>query len=200
MKPDQLLLKLKETSSPKTCMTLDAIFKVCVDQERREVLDFSVATIARLGFGRGVPKAQSLRNRTGESYRALLRSFEDKHRNHQQKIEKGANDWIDEIQNPRLRLLVRMQASELAAAADKVRNLAPPGTRIDVRDHLNDSFASCTTLTSLERRALEYLVSQDFLTKWSFSISEYGEIVDGSGAIVLKAGTVDAVTKALTHL
>lgn len=67
MKPKVLLDKLKETVSPKAIKTLDAIYEICLEQEKRGVYDFSVATIARLGYKRGVPKAQSLRNKTGKA-------------------------------------------------------------------------------------------------------------------------------------
>jgi hypothetical protein len=201
MKPDELLEKLKETASAKACKTLDAIYGICVEQEQRGLDDFSVATIARLGYKRGVPKAQSLRNKTGESYRALLHSFEEKHRDEKPRMEvRAENDWIDEIQNPKHRLLARIQASELAAANKKLRDFVPPGTRIEVRDYQNEAQGENRRLNNLERRALEYLVSDEFLGKWGFSISEYGAIVDGTGIVVLKAATVDAVKKALTYL
>ena len=73
MKPAELLEKLKETASPKGSKTLDAIYEICIEQEQRGLGDFSVATIARLGHKRGIPKAQSLRNKSGESYRGHFR-------------------------------------------------------------------------------------------------------------------------------
>ncbi|PSJ42737.1 hypothetical protein C7I36_08690 [Zobellella taiwanensis] len=201
MKPEILLERLKESATPKACKTLDIIYEICVEQEKREVYDFSVATIARLGYKRGVPKAQSLRNKTGESYRALLRSFEEYHHNKKNNVvSKKEDDWIEEIQNPKHKLLVRMQASELAAANKKLREFNPPGTRIEVRDYQNEKLDEDSALSSLERRALEYIISEEFLGKWDFSISEFGEVVDSSGAVVLRAATIDAVKKALINL
>ncbi len=201
MKPEILLERLKESATPKACKTLDIIYEICVEQEKREVYDFSVATIARLGYKRGVPKAQSLRNKTGESYRALLRSFEEYHHNKKNNVvSKKEDDWIEEIQNPKHKLLVRMQASELAAANKKLREFNPPGTRIEVRDYKNEKLDEDSALSSLERRALEYIISEEFLGKWDFSISEFGEVVDSSGAVVLRAATIDAVKKALINL
>jgi hypothetical protein len=43
-------------------------------------------------------------------------------------------------------------------------------------------------------------VSDEFLEKWGFAISEYGEIVDSTGTVVLRAATADAIKKALTYL
>ncbi|WP_417509598.1 gamma-mobile-trio protein GmtX [Methylophaga sp.] len=201
MKPYELLEKLKETASKKICRTLDAMYEICMEQEQRGIHDFSVATISRLGYKRGIPKAQSLRNKSGEQYRALLRSFEEQHSGGKPRLaSKAEDDWIEEIQNPKHKLLARIQASELAAANKKLRDFVPPGTRIEVRDYQNASLDEDRKLNNLERRALEYIISEEFIRKWNFSISEYGEIIDGNGTVVLKAATVDAVNKALNNM
>ncbi len=201
MKPIDLLEKLKESASSRVCKTLDAIYEICVEQEQRGLNDFSAATIARLGYKRGVPKAQSLRNKTGEKYRALLRSFDECHSGDKPRLEtRGEDDWIEEIKNPKHKLLARIQASELAAANKKLRDFIPPGTRIEVRDFQNENLDGERALNDLERRALEYILSDDFLVKWGFSISNYGEVIDANEAVVLKAATADAVRKALAFL
>lgn len=71
MTPDEMLAHLKE-HAPRQRVTLDAVFAVCQEQIERGVADFSFATIARMGTGRGVPKVQSIRNKTGENYRMLI--------------------------------------------------------------------------------------------------------------------------------
>lgn len=201
MKPNELLAKLKEAASTKACKTLDAIYEICTEQQQRGVNDFSVAAIARLGHKRGVPSAQSLRNKTGESYRALLRSFEDGNTNKKPRLAaRGKDDWIEEIDSPKLKLLARVQAAELAAANKMLREIVPPGTRIEVRDYQNENMENGNPFNDQERRALEYLISKQFLTKWQFSVSQYGEIIDEYSNVVLRAGTVDAVKKALIHL
>lgn len=201
IKPEELLVKLKSSSTPKTCKTLDVIYDICREQEQRGLNEFSVAAISRLGHKRGVPKAQSLRNKYGEAYRALLKSFEEKNARFETTNEpKDEDSWIDEIKNPKHKLLARMQASELAAAHRRLRDFVPPGTRIEVKDYQNYAFEEERTLSDLERRALEYLISEEFLGKWDFARSEYGEIVDSKGAVVLRAATVDAVKKALAFL
>lgn len=200
MSPEELLEKLKDSSSQKTCQTLDAIYQICVEQEQRGLNEFSVATIARLGYKRGVPKAQSLRNATGEKYRSLISSFEERNSAKSScSKDKSEDDWIEEIKNPKHKLLARIQASQLAAANKKVREFVPPGARIEILDYQNDKDGG-GALSSLERRALEYIVSDEFLDKWQFAVSEFGEIVDSSGSVVLKAATVDAVKKALKYM
>jgi len=112
----------------------------------------------------------------------------------------GDSDWIEEIPNAKYRLLVRAQEAELKAAKKLLQEIARPGERIDVFDYQNVSSESSSKLTPIERRALHYIISDDFLSKWEFSKTQYGEIVDKHGAIVLRAATVDALEKALSVL
>lgn len=201
MNAEDFLKNLKQSSSPKVSKTLDAIYQICLEQEKRKIYDFSAATIARLGYNRGVPKAQSINNKTGQVYRELLSFFSSQYTEKKSVIyPKGDDDWIEEINSPKLKLLVRMQAAELAAAKKKLAEFIPPSARIAVSDYQNVILDEDAKFTNLERRALEYIVSDDFLNKWGFSISEYGEIVDASGTVVLRAATSDAVRKALNFL
>lgn len=148
-----------------------------------------------------MPQAQSIRNKTGEPYRALLQCFATKHKESSpRQAHKGEDDWIDEIDNPKHKLLARVQAAELAAANKKLRDFIPPGTRIEVKDFQNQAHDQSLQLNNLERRALEYIVSDEFLGKWGFKITEYGEFVDGSGNVVMRAATENAIKKALTCL
>jgi hypothetical protein len=109
-----------------------------------------VATIARLGYKRGVPKAQSLRNKTGESYRALLLHLK-------KNIITRSHAWRSEI--------IKTKPREKTAALTTL-SAEPSNTSFQM-----NSLAS------------------------GGAISEYGEIVDGTGIVVLKAATEDAVKK-----
>ena len=55
-------------------------------------------------------------------------------------------------------------------------------------------------LNNAERRALEYLASDEFLMDWKFVVGPRGEIKDKSGNKVLKVGTLEALEKALKFL
>jgi hypothetical protein len=200
MKPNDLILKLKENASAKTTETLDAIYQICQEQKDRGIDDFSVTTISRLGSKRGVPKAQSIRNKAGESYRALIQSFADNNSTKGLiKSTKKEDDWIEEITNPKHKLLARIQASELKVANQKLREIIPPNTRINVYDYKNAA-PTDIKLTDQERRALEYLISPTFQKKWNFHSNEYGELVDINNNPVFKVATLDAIKKTLEHL
>lgn len=201
MKPEELIVKLKEGVSEKTQETLDAIYKVCSEQLAREVGDFSIVTIAKLGHLRGVPKAQSMRNKTGERYRALIESFaQSSPIKDLGKIRKKDEDWIDEISSPKHRLLARIQASELKAAQQKLREIVPPSTVIEVYDNKNISIDAEHRLTGQERKALEYLLSSSFRNKWNLSETEFGELLHENNKMHFKPATIDAFRKALAYL
>lgn len=202
MTPSDMLEKLKRDATQRTASTLDAIFEICSEQQERGISDFSIATISKLGYKRGVPREQSLRNITGERYRALIESFADTNTKGVIKRSEvqSKDDWIEEIPNPKHKLLARIQAAELSAAQSKIRDFVPPGTRIDVYDHRGLQDRPEVKLTTQERRALEYIISNEFQTKWKFSETVYGELVDSNNKVVLKAATVDAVKKALDYL
>ena len=201
MTPEELLNKLKHGSSLKIQQSLDAIYEVCIEQQERGIQDFSVSTVANLGFNRGVPKAQSIRNRTGEKYRALIQCFADSSQtNKLTKPSPSDNPWIEEIQNPKHQLLVRIMASELKEAQQMIREIIPPKQRIDIYDHKNMISDESFKLSDQEVRALQYLLSTDFQKKWNLKPTHFGELVDESNKPVFKVSTLDALRKALEYL
>ncbi|MCE7531673.1 gamma-mobile-trio protein GmtX [Acinetobacter nosocomialis] len=202
MKPEELLNKLKHGSSLKIQQSLDAIYVICIEQKERGIQDFSVSTIANLGFNRGVPKAQSIRNKTGEKYRALIQCFADSssQKLNLAKPSQTDNAWIEEIQNPKHQLLVRIMASELKEAQQIIREIIPPKQRIDIYDHKNMIPDESYKLSDQEVRALQYLLSIDFQKKWNLKPTDFGELVDESNKPVFKVSTLDAIRKALEYM
>ncbi|NVK25752.1 MAG: hypothetical protein HWE10_12560 [Gammaproteobacteria bacterium] len=197
MSPESLLKRLKIGASPKVQETLDAIYHVCDKQVKQKLYDFSIATISRLGHQKGVPKAQSIRNKSGDKYRALIACFADNNAN-KVKINKKES-WIDEIESPKHRLLVQMLASELASTKQKLNEIIPPDTVINVYDH-NEAIDEYNKLTPVERRSLEYILSDSFKKKWYLSECDTGGLVDENNKIVFKPATIDALKKALRYL
>jgi hypothetical protein len=201
MMPKDLLDKLKKGTSLKVQDTLDAIYRICIEQQERGINDFSVATISKLGHSRGVPKAQSIRNKAGEQYRALITAFsESNHKKKPVRPVKSDEDWIEEISNPKHKLLVRILSSELRAAQKQLEEIIPPKLRVDVYDHKSSAPAAESKLTDQERRALEYIISNQFQKKWDLTANKYGELVDVNDKPVFKVATIDAIKKSLEYL
>lgn len=199
MSPQELLEKLKSGATSKQSRTLDAIFEVCQEQIDRGARDFSYSTISRIGSARGVPKAQSLRNKSGEIYQVLIKSFADHLKEPHKPVKRRASDeWIDDIADPKLRFLVSKQQAELNEARRLVRAIVPPGTSIIVDDRRGG--LAQHRLTDVERRALEFLASDEFLKEWGYTAGDRGEVLDSEGNRLFKPGTLDALKKALQHL
>lgn len=202
MTPEDFLKELKKDSSLKVQQSLENIYEVCAEQQERGIHDFSISTISKLGFNRGVPKAQSIRNKSGDKYKALIQCFADiaSQKPRLKKPSQSENQWIEEIQNPKHQLLVRIMASELKEAQQVIREIIPPKQRIDIYDHKNMIPNQSFKLSDQEVRALQYLLSTDFQKKWKLKPTDYGELVDESKKPVFKVSTLDALRKALEHL
>lgn len=199
MEPKAVLEHLKSVVTDRTYKTLEAIYEVCREQAERGVSDFSYTTIARLGEKRGVPKAQSIRNASGTHYRALIESFSAAAPVKKRKSVNPETDaWIDELPTARHRLLVQILKSELAEARRLIREVVPPSLEIYVDDRTGTS--ETFKLDASERRALEYLLSDEFFTIWKFVRGEKGDVKDEHGNRVFKPGTLDAIEKALRRL
>lgn len=194
-----MLVHLKTIASSRTHRTLEAIYEVCEEQAQRGIADFSFSTIARLGEKRGVPKAQSIRNASGAHYRSLIESFVAANPSKKSAFKPTTeNAWIDELPSARHRLLVQILLSELAEARRLVKEVVPPGLEI----YVDDRRAPLGTFKFdvVERRALEYILSEEFMTKWKLQKGGKGDVLDQAGARFLKPGTVDAIEKALRYL
>lgn len=199
MNPQELLEKLKIGTTSKQSKTLDAIFSVCQEQLDRGAVDFSYATISRIGSARGVPKAQSICNKSGEVYQALIGCFAEQVKGDKKTVTRRAADsWIDDITDPKIRFLVSKQQAELNEAKRLVREIIPPGTSIIVDDRRGSQ--SQHRLSDVERRALEFLASDEFLKEWGYVAGDRGEVIDSKGNRLFKPGTIDALKKALQYL
>lgn len=198
MSPQQLLDRLKSGASARQSKTLDAVYAVCQEQVDRGASDFSYATISRIGADRGVPKAQSIRNRSGEAYQALIKCFAEITASNQQRKHKSTDAWIDEIADPKIRLLVSKLQAELIETKRLVRAIVPPGTTIVVDDRRGG--LSQHRLSEVERRALEFLASDEFLKEWGYVAGDRGEVIDSQGNRKFKPGTIGALRKSLQYL
>lgn len=198
MTPEEMLALLCE-KNPKQRASLEAIFEVCQEIVTDKSTDFSYANVARLGESRKVPKAQSIANSTGDNYKALIKCFASSSASRKRpKRPRRGDAWADEIQDPQLRLLVQQTLVELAEAQAALKQIHPPGKVIRIDDRAGS--APDFKLNSLERRALEYLRSKDFLNDFKLQQGDLGDVLDQKGRAVFKPGTLDALEKVLKLL
>jgi len=198
MDPEETLEYLKNISSTRTKRSLDAVYKTCQEQLEQDLSNFSISTIARVGAKYGVPSLQSIRNKTGEHYRLLIRSFvENSNVKKPIKRTKSKDSWVDEIKDQKLKFLVQVQTSELSELRRLLKEIVPIKTEIRIYDRQT---ANDVKLNGLERQALEYLVSEGFLKKWGFEIGKHGDVIDENKDKVFKVATIDAIDKVLKNL
>jgi hypothetical protein len=113
-------------------------------------------------------------------------------------LRRGPNDWVLEIKDARLRLLVDIHLAKLAEAERLIREFVPPGMEIRFDDR--SSARSDFRLNDIERRAIEYLTSEDFLKSRDFELGKRADVLDSEGRSVFKPGTLDALNKVLKYL
>ncbi|MDT8869938.1 gamma-mobile-trio protein GmtX [Vibrio fluvialis] len=203
--PEKVLKQLKSNASSRTQSSLDAVFTVCKEQQERGLSDFSYSTIARLGKGRGVPAAQSIRNKTGEPYRTLIASFisavpESSTTQSKTPLKGKSYSWIDELEDPVVRLQANILYSQKKEAEKLLQEVVPLNQVIEVFDGVSSS-SSSYKLTELERSALEYILSPEFLRRNQLELGENGSIVSSDKKkSFLPVATIDAIKKALQYI
>ncbi len=202
--PEQVLSQLKKKASSRVQNSLEAVFTICKEQQERGLNDFSYSTIARLGKGRGVPAAQSIRNKTGESYRTLIASFnssaKDQPRSARSTSKGKMHAWIDELDDPVVKLQANILYAQKKEAERLLNEVVPINQVIEVFDNVDVSVASIK-LTELERSALEYLISSEFLRRHQLELGKNGSIVSSdTQKSFFPVATLDAIKKALQNL
>lgn len=198
MTPEEILDTLKSGASLKTQRTLDAIYETCSEIKESGTSDFSYSNIAYLGKSRGCPAAQSIQNKTGDKYKTLIQSFRECYQKNEIKNRGKKCDWIEDIEDPKIRLLAKIQSAEIHRLNSLLAQIIPPAHEIIIRE---GKFAlDMERFTQLERSALEYIVSKQFLDEWKFTKGARGEISDESGRRIFPVATVEAIEKALNNL
>jgi hypothetical protein len=197
MSPEEILESLKASSPPRVYKTLDAVYLACKEQKERKSTDFSYAMIAKVGKVYGVPAKQSLHNEGGARYRALIDAFAAQVPAKPKPVS-GKYAWIDALPIGEQKLLTNMLLAELKASEFKLREILPPNKilSIDTRQQPSELFK----LSPGERRALEYLVSSEFLSERSLKLGARGDAYGPNGEQLFRPGTFDALKKALEHL
>ena len=202
--PEQVLEQLCAKASDRTIVTLKALYQVCKEQQERGLNDFSFSTIARLGKGRGVPAAQSIRNKTGEHFKTLIAAFAAVANSTNKPSTKNVSSktlaWIDAITDPVLKLQVNILYAQKKEAERLVQAVVPIDQHIEIHDHVG-SASTNARLTDLEREALEYLLSDEFRRIERLEHGPNGSIVRvDTQKTYFPVATVDALNKALLHL
>jgi hypothetical protein len=202
---EKILEQLCENASERTIESLKAVYQVCKEQQERGLNDFSFSTIARLGKGRGVPAAQTIRNKTGEHFKTLIAAFAavTSSVNKKASLKNGSSKtltWIDAITDPVLKLQVNILYAQKKEADRLLHAVVPIDQHIEIHDHVGTT-STYARLTDLEREALEYLLSEEFRRVARLEIGPRGSLVSVENQkTFFPVATVDALNKVLLHL
>jgi hypothetical protein len=206
---EALLEALCANADPRKARSLRLIHAICLEQQDRGSFDYSIATIGRLSADRGGPAAGAIRNKTGEVYRVLIKTFADSTRSNTREngeIGTAPVDLILEgVADPVLRTRLGLLLAELKATRAQLlaaRHLANQTAMLDFGEPLPEERPAklATGLTPLEVRALGNAISADTLHHWGWHADESGRIVTDSGRTVFAAGFVTAISKVLASL
>lgn len=200
MNAKDFLDQIKKDSSKRAEQSLDAIYYVCLNQLKKGETDFSYSTISRIGQDKGVPRAQSIRNKSGEKYQQLIAYFKKEAEvKNPKKLNRTDEDWVEKITDPTTKILVRQLIHENKRLKSELNEIIPPKSLIEIRDHRSDE-GHLEKLEDFERRALESLLSGRILNKLSLSIDSMGAYRDINNKIVFPIGTETALKKCLENL
>ena len=197
----EIFEKLKENAAnDRVRRTLDAIHKICKEQSDRGSLDFSITTISRIGEDVGIPKAQSIRNKTGETYRALINAWKDVNSKqiNKPKISKN-NEWVEKITDPTIRYLVYdlvVKNRQLSSELQLVKSVKT--LEIDMRNDREVAFPvgqSIPKLVDSEWEALASAITPKFLKSRDWKADSRGRVIDNNGKTIFKNGFITAIEK-----
>ena len=189
-----------EAKSQKTKRSLKAINETCKEQLQNGSLDFSIATIACEGNKRGVPQAQSIRNKSGKLYRELINLWNVEHGKSNISLTKKSTEWVNRIDDPATRFLVndllaqkRSLMSELqilksVTVLDIDMRVDQAGSIID-RNHLN--------LVDSELDALKAAIDSRTFERLGWSKMSRGAVSNKHGEVIFERGFVSAIEKIL---
>lgn len=198
---EAVLSQLKSSRSRKS---LEAIQAVCKEHHDSGAVDFRIATIAKLGAQRGVPSAQTIRNKTGESYRALIEAWQVLGDQKKKEIKtritpSGKYDWVDDVSNPTHRYLILDLIAKVRHLRAENKGFASiKKLEIDCRSGTEPAESQLPNFLNHELDALKEAISGEFLNRQGWVLGERGSIKDQNGKVIFRNGFVDVIEKMLS--
>lgn len=194
---------INEANDARRKRSLEALNEVCRLLHERGSSDFSYKTIITLGQDRGlsVPGEKSIVNPTGAHYRELIQAWRLNSVAGKANKKVTPNYWIEEIDDPVLRLSVALLAKELRAIKAKIaRQEKASGEPIylGVPQFQSQHTSRQPNLNAAELDALKAAIDPSVLSQLGYSIGSRGEVVDAKGRKLHKPGFRDAIEKILS--
>lgn len=194
---------VSEAKSSRARTSLEAINKICQELFDDGLRDFSVATVVRAGKGRGVPQAQTIRNKTGLVYRQLLEAWTAECGTSRKQSSDASTKWIDRIDDPTLRYLTNdllVKNKNLESELQLFRSVKT--LEIDMRAGKDELFNEQNKLQLVitEVETLKSAVNKIMLGKNGLKVGERGSVLNNQGEVVFERGFVSAIEKVIASL
>ena len=213
MNPELLLEQLKASASARKAKSLEILHSVCREQFERGSKDFSVALVGRLSEAQGGPATQTIRNKTGDDFKALISAW-DNYTGGSVKRQPKLNDnplyaVLEKIPDPAVRAVVGIVLAENKKLKGEVNLLKRnAGVVIDQRpvEIVSASLQQVQILpafnglTLSEKEALRFSVSDKMLQDEGWKSDASGRIMNERGRVLFKPGFVSAIQKVLNVL
>lgn len=201
---DSVLQALITDSSNTVAKRLIALNNICQEQYERGSTDFTIATIGRIAESEGLIKSQSIRNQTGEKYRTLITAWAEEFSSKSLRKDKSNSDWIDRIDDPQVKWLVRDQAVELARLRREISALKSMDRYIHVGaaptsgEHVPENIdGMMKKLLPAEWDAILESIKEERLHQLGLIVGGLGEIKNDKGINIMPHGFVTAIKKLL---
>ncbi len=206
MTPDELLDLLKSKSNTRKQHSLDIISGICKEQLERGSRDFSIATIGRLSIEQGGPSPQTIRNKGGDDFRALIATWAEHSKGAMKKPpkiqESGISSILGKINDPAVRSIVgtilatnaklQREVNLLKQQAEIIidRRTIPLATTKQQDSQLTGVAENLTTTESI---ALSHAISNELMEQEGWTIEKSGRVVNSLGRTIFKAGFTSAI-------
>lgn len=193
-----------QLTNNRTKKSLEAIHEVCKEQHGAGASDFRIVTIAKLGAKRGVPSAQTIRNKTGEQYRALIEAWqvvgEKKEKENKRNVVPSAKyDWVNRVEDPTLRYLVLDLVAQVRhLKAENKALVSVKKLEIDYRSGPTEVKEKLPTFLNHELDSLKTAIDDNFIKRQGWVKGERGCIKDNNGKVIFKNGWIDLIEKILS--
>lgn len=210
MDPEVLLEQLRNgAQSGRKVKSLELVHAVCKEQIQRGSIDFSIATVGSITKAKGGPAAQSIRNKSGEDYRAIIACWA-KHAVDRSGSKPGKGDSplstvLQKIEDPAVRAVmgaVIAQNKKLVGEVNLLKsnsNVVIDQRRFVSAVHIEDEICapvpSLNAFTESEVYALRHAISKELLEQEGWSIDGAGRILNSRGRVVFKPGFATAIAK-----
>lgn len=216
IRPEELLEQFKASATARKVKNLDIIDAVCRSQIECKSKDFSIALIGRLSQKRGGPTTQSIRNRGGAPFRALISAWAQHTggsvRREPKLNENPDSEILDKFEDLELREFVGSLLAERRTLRGHVNRLKrnstwiidrrpiPAGSLPDtplVKPLVHVLPALCS-FTSDEKEALRHAISEKLLKNERWRVGDDGSIMDQNGRTqIFRSGFVTAIEKVI---